>query len=301
VSIRELEPGKKYRVEVYNGRRTSGGAPAKTSRTVWGGVRQARAVERELLSARGRSDPRSRVTERPQQTPGGSARRGAGVPPAPPVDDPLATLSPTAGRVLTAAQRILAERGLSALTLHAVAQESGENKSMTKYYFGNKAGLVAALVDAAVHDECLESASRMQAVTDEDRIARLVRELQSLSEADPGFRAFFDILPHALRNDELRPRLVTLYEWYLELKLDWLGLAGEEDALRRPELRPLAQLLSAVIDGLAIQTLIDPERFDIHAAYAMLQRILAAVLPELLHGQPLRGEAGPQPRSGTGR
>jgi len=292
VSIRELEPGKKYRVEVYNGRRTSGGAPAKTSRTVWGSVRQAQAVEGELLSERGRGDPRSRVTERPRETPDGTAEQPAGATPALPVDDPLATLSPTAARVLTAAQRILAERGLSALTLHAVAQESGENKAMTKYYFGNKAGLVAALMDAAVHDECLESASRMQAVTDEDRITRLVNELQSLSEAHPGFLAFFDILPHALRDDELRPRLVALYEWYLELKLDWLGLAGEENAGRRPELRPLAQLLSAIIDGLAIQTLIDAEQFDIHAAYRMLQRILAAVLPELLRGEPLRGEAG---------
>ena len=72
------------------------------------------------------------------------------------MDDPLAGLSPTAVRVLRAAQRILAERGFSGLTLNAVAVESGENKAMTKYYFGNKAGLIAALLDAAVHDECLE-------------------------------------------------------------------------------------------------------------------------------------------------
>ncbi len=201
-----------------------------------------------------------------------------------PVDDPLAALSPTAIRVLTAAQRILAERGLSALTLNAVAEESGENKAMTKYYFGNKAGLIAALVDAAVHDECLESASRMQGVTDQDRTRRLVDELQHMSEASPSFLAFYDLLPHALRNDDLRPRLATLYEWYLHLKLDWLGLDPDGDVELRAELRPLAQLLSAVIDGLALQALIDPQRFDIEAAYAMLERILTLVLPELLDG-----------------
>lgn len=211
-----------------------------------------------------------------------------------PVDDPLADLSPTAVRVLTAAQRILAERGLSALTLNAVAEESGENKAMTKYYFGNKAGLIAALVDAAVHDECLESASRMQGVTDDDRIERLVTELRHMSLASPGFIAFFDILPHALRNDDLRPRLATLYEWYLQLKLDWLGLDPAADDELRAELRPLAQLMSAVIDGMAIQALIDPERFDIEAAYGMLRRILGAVLPELLAGEPLAGEAAPE-------
>ena len=221
----------------------------------------------------------------------GPARQaGTNAPLRVPVDDPLATLSPTAVRVLTAAQRILAERGFSALTLQAVAEESGENKAMTKYYFQNKAGLIAALVDAAVHDECLESASRMQGVTSENRIERLVDELQSMSGASPGFLAFFDILPHALRNEDLRPRLATLYEWYLQLKLDWLGLDTDFDAGRRSELRPLAQLLSAVIDGLAIQALVDPERFDIHGAYAMLQRILTAVLPELLRDERSDGE-----------
>lgn|GEM_PF-531292 len=225
---------------------------------------------------------------------GGRARAGQGTPlPA----DPLAGLPPTAVRVLTAAQHILTEQGFSALTLNAVAAESGENKAMTKYYFGNKAGLIAALVDAAVHDECLESASRMQGVTDDDRLRRLVEELRHMSEAEPGFLAFYDILPHALRNDELRPRLVTLYEWYLQLKLDWLGLDAEADAERRAELRPLAQLLSAVIDGLAIQALIDDERFDIGAAYAMLERILAATLPGLLDGTPgTASEAGDAPK-----
>jgi AcrR family transcriptional regulator len=202
-----------------------------------------------------------------------------------PVDDPLANLSPTAVRILTTAQHILTERGLSAVTLNAVAEESGENKALTKYYFGNKSGLIGALVDAAVHDECLASASRMQGITDEDRVERLVDELQHMSEATPSFLAFFDILPHAVRNDELRPRLATLYEWYLQLKLDWLGLDTSADVGRRAQLRPLAQLLSAVIDGLAIQALIDPERFDVHAAYAMLERILAIVLPGLLDGE----------------
>ena len=288
MSIKELVRGNKYRVEVYSGERTKSGAPAKSTRIVWGDMQKARATERELLDLRDqgrlrplRNDPLGPHLKTHVDGCGDREKVSSRIP----VDDPLATLSPTAARVLTAAQRILAERGLSALTLHAVAEESGENKAMTKYYFGNKAGLVAALVDAAVHDECLESASRMQAVTDEDRIERLVGELQSLSEASPGFLAFFDILPHALRNADLRPRLVALYEWYLELKLDWLGLDSEPDAERRAELRPLAQLLSAVIDGLAIQTLIDPERLNIDAAYEMLQRILTAVLPELLRDQ----------------
>jgi AcrR family transcriptional regulator len=153
---------------------------------------------------------------------------------------------------------------------------------MTKYYFGNKAGLIAALLDAAIHDECLEAAGRMHDVEPDERVSRLVAELRHMSEVSPGFLVFFDLLPHALRTEELHPRLVTLYEWYLQLKLDWLGLDPDADVELREELRPLAQLLSATIDGLAIQALIDPERFDIEAAYGMLERVLAVALPDLL-------------------
>ena len=61
-------------------------------------------------------------------------------------------------------------------------------------------------------------------------VSRLVDELQHMSEVSPGFLVYFDILPHALRTGDLHPRLVTLYEWYLQLKLDWLGLDPDADA-----------------------------------------------------------------------
>lgn len=241
-------------------------------------------------AGRSQRDTSAASTEREER---GSATGGTRGGPRLPVDDPLASLPPTAARVLSAAQRIVADRGLSALTLNTVAEESGENKAMTKYYFGNKAGLIATLVDAAVHDELLESASRMRDVGQEDRVPRLVDELRHMSGADAGFLTFFSLFPHALRDDELRARLVTLYEWYLQIKLDWLGLDRGSEVDRRAELRPLAQLLSAVIDGMAIQTLIDPERFDLVPAYDLLERILVSVLPDLLgETLPAEPEAG---------
>ncbi len=46
-------------------------------------------------------------------------------------------------------------------------------------------------------------------------------------------------------------------------------------------------------DGMAIQTLIDPERFDLVPAYDLLERILVSVLPDLLgETLPAEPEAG---------
>ena len=60
--------------------------------------------------------------------------------------DPAA-LPPTARRILAAAQGILAERGYAELTMTAIAQVSGANRALVSYYFGGKAGLLAALVE----------------------------------------------------------------------------------------------------------------------------------------------------------
>ena len=43
---------------------------------------------------------------------------------------------------------LLAERGYEAVTFENVAAEAGVNKASIRYNFGNKAGLVAAVVDA---------------------------------------------------------------------------------------------------------------------------------------------------------
>lgn len=202
-------------------------------------------------------------------------------PPVIPVTDPLSTLPDTAVRVLEAAQRVLRDHGFDALTLNTVASESGENKAMTAYYFGNKAGLVAALVDAIIHDECLDAASRMRDVPEQERLAQLVTELRGMSATIDETHVYFDILPHALRNEELRERLAALYEWYIELKLDWLGLERTDEERRR-RLRGLGQVMSALIDGLAIQAMVDPERFPLEPAYEAVAQLFERALPDLL-------------------
>ena len=76
-----------------------------------------------------------------------------------PVHDPRATLHPTALKILEAAKRLLVSKGFEAITLEAIAAEAGVNKASTRYYFGNKAGLMGAIVDEIVLDGCAAVAS----------------------------------------------------------------------------------------------------------------------------------------------
>ena len=79
-------------------------------------------------------------------------------------EDPLSALPETAQKLLRAAKEIIASEGFDALTLNAVSVASGENKAMISYYFGNKAGLVAAVLDSVIHDEYITSQDRMKDV-----------------------------------------------------------------------------------------------------------------------------------------
>ena len=196
-------------------------------------------------------------------------------------ENPLSSLPETARNLIIAAKDIVAQEGFKALTLNAVSERAGENKAMISYYFDNKAGLIAAVVDSVIHDEYLVSRDRMRDVPADQRLEWLVDEMRRLDAAALDFEVFFELLPHVLRDDVLRRRLALLYRWYWSVKLEWLGIEDGPAALQDPDLLGLSQVLSAVIDGLAIQAAIDPE-MDLANPYRVFSRLLQRSLAEEL-------------------
>ena len=209
---------------------------------------------------------------------GHAARRGGDA--AQPSGDPRHGMSPPALNMLAAAQRVLVEKGFTGLTLRAIAQESGENSAMVQYYFGNKEGLVKAMIDSVFRDDQQDAAAAMSTVTSDDRLPRFVDGLRTISSSR-SFRVFFDILPYALRNEGLRSRMARAYDSYRQIKRDWLRGRDDPSPLEQEALLGVAELMTAVVDGLAIQESIDDE-FDMRRAYAALEFMLQRSLPELL-------------------
>ncbi len=197
-----------------------------------------------------------------------------------PGGDPRQGMSPPALNILAAAQRVLVDKGFSGLTLRAIAQESGENSAMVQYYFGNKEGLVKAMIDSVFRDDQQDAAAAMSTGTADDRLPRFVDGLRTISSSR-SFRVFYDILPYALRNEGLRSRMARAYDSYRQIKRDWLRGKDEPTLLEQEALLGVAELMTAVVDGLAIQEAIDDE-FDMRRAYAVLEFMLQRSLPELL-------------------
>jgi AcrR family transcriptional regulator len=187
-------------------------------------------------------------------------------------EDPTAQLSPTARRLVAAARRLLARDGFAALTVEAVAAEAGAYRDSVRYHFGSKAAFVAAVVDSLAHDQSL-SASReaRDLASGGERVHGLVLGERDLVADRDGFRDFFAIFPHVLRDEDLRWRIAALYDWYRDLFVESLSGPGTTADAR---LRGIASLMSAMTDGLAVQKLLDPEGVDLEALFALWERMV---------------------------
>jgi AcrR family transcriptional regulator len=197
--------------------------------------------------------------------------RGRGLPEPLLLEDPMQALPPTAQRILAAARRMLAEGGFEALKLSAIAAEAGESKASIGYHFGNKAGLVTALVDSLAHEANRGLIEETGACPPgEDRVHALIDGESRIAADAESFQSFFDVLPHALRDPDLRERVAALYDGYRETVLRCLDSAGPGKAA---ELRPFAMLMIAIVDGLAIQHGLDPGGADVRAATELWERL----------------------------
>ena len=205
-----------------------------------------------------------------------SLARGEGLPEPLLLEDPMEALAPTARRLLAAAQRLLAGGGFEALKLSAIAREAGESKASIGYHFGNKAGLVTALVDSFAHEAnrgLIEDTGALP--RGQERIHALIDGETRIAADAESYQSFFEVLPHALRDADLRERVAALYDGYRDTVLRCLDAA---DPAAKERLRPFAMLMIAIVDGLAIQHGLDPEGADVAAATALWERLVRPYL-----------------------
>jgi AcrR family transcriptional regulator len=178
---------------------------------------------------------------------------------------------PRGARVLVkAAKDLLIEDGFAALSLDNISRRAGKNKAMVRHYFGGKDGLLAALVDDLFHDAVTGLLRQTECLPDgEERLQVFLARSRELIEKQE-FRAFFDILPHALRDERLRRQIADLYDYYRALNRLCLTSQAAENAVTAP----LASLVVALVDGLTIQAALDPEGFSPDEPFALLGSML---------------------------
>ena len=164
-------------------------------------------------------------------------------------------------RLLEAARSLLRERAYGKITARDLVAASGTNLGSIGYHFGSKEGLLNEAIGLAF-EEWADTIIRATRVTPGPEPLSLTKSLQAvLDEYDsirPYFNAYIEALARSARSRALRDQLAAHYnrqrDRVADLLTDSLG-----DTIRPSDARHLASVMIAMVDGLFIQTFVDPD------------------------------------------
>jgi TetR/AcrR family transcriptional regulator, regulator of biofilm formation and stress response len=155
------------------------------------------------------------------------------------------------GAIIDAAVRIIATRGLPALTHRNVAREAKVPLAATTYYFASKEEILREALEAlaaAEVERLAELASTIRSVSSTAELAELVAQalLPDPEEAERRWLAQFEIYLEAARNPALRPAVEHWRAAFAEVAESALRVAGARDP------KGHAELAVAGINGLLL-------------------------------------------------
>lgn len=191
-------------------------------------------------------------------------------------------LPETAERILAAAKRILARHGWRGLTNAAIAAEADVYEPAINYYFGGRKGLVVMVFESIMRDAMVAmEESLMELPPGTDRVDATAEVLAALTDmlVPDGYAAFFETFPHLLR--DRRAREVTLERCATHEDVIIRALTNRDDPETLERLRPHAILFIAVLDGLAIRKLLDPDNELFNEAAELFSAFMKTALADI--------------------
>jgi AcrR family transcriptional regulator len=170
--------------------------------------------------------------------------------------------SEKARRIVQAMRASVGTRGAAGSTFDQVAREAGVSRGLLHYYFGTKERLLVEVVrhDCDVRMSAIE-ASLSGAESVDEIVLILVEALERLVERDPGaFALIFEMFTASRQNDELAEAMGEVYRRVRDQIARALRAKDDEGVVElRGDPESVGSILLAMADGLALQSLSDPE------------------------------------------
>jgi AcrR family transcriptional regulator len=187
-------------------------------------------------------------------------------------------------RILAAARRVVSERGMTALSVQAVAAEAGVTKSAISYHFGSKDGLVRAIIASMAVKEPDEARMAVGRIADPaERFHAFMSLYLERVRTNQNFRIAFALGPTAFNDEKMRVSGRTA--------------ALDMEALHLPRSRSVGVLMAVLmssITGLAFSYASHSAVMDLDACFAQLEECMA---PAFLHAMTA---TDPPPGQGPG-
>lgn len=187
-------------------------------------------------------------------------------------------------RILAAATEVFSTRGYAGAGVDRLAEKSGIAKTAIYYHFGNKEGLLAAVLERAATQwiDGIQSAAR-QGGDPLQRLDRALAGMRAMLEERPWIYKLFQIL--ALEVAEEKPEIRATLKAILDRARDAIT-EGMRDALGIdvPGANQIAGLMLSILDGISLGMQIDDE-LSLDDAFTELRRVVAFMIACRLNPQ----------------
>jgi AcrR family transcriptional regulator len=182
-------------------------------------------------------------------------------------------------QILTAAHAVASRKGIDGLTVRAVADRAKLSHGLVLFHFKRKDELVTALLDRVLETTFLLTVSEqvLELPDARDRFVAAIRqEMDRLSQEPRRMRLFFEYWALGSRHSRVRTKVSTALSSYRAAFRTFAEDVLRTDASRFSDVTPegLAAIAVSLINGCAVQAMIDPVGFDIEAYRASAQGVL---------------------------
>lgn len=180
-------------------------------------------------------------------------------------------------RIVAAAYDVLSKKGYDRASTKEIATTAGVAQGLINYYFPSKDQLFAEVFRRETERYCKAFEGAIDFNQKEPLTIAAIADIMEVSkskalEEPEWFRLRYELFAIGMRNEAARPILKTM----LSTKREYIAQMVEPlTGMPIEESRTLASILHAVIEGLALQKIAEPD-FKYDEAYAMLSQMLGA-------------------------
>jgi AcrR family transcriptional regulator len=181
-------------------------------------------------------------------------------------------------RILDAATELFATRGYAGAGVDRLAERSGIAKTAIYYHFGNKEGLLAAVLERTATQwiEGIQQASR-QAGDPLGRLDRALVGMRAMLEERPWIYNLFQILALEVADEkpEIRRTLQGIVRRARQAITDGIR---EALGVEVPDVDGVATILLATLDGVSLGMQIDADGVSLDQLFTDLRRITGVLI-----------------------
>lgn len=176
-------------------------------------------------------------------------------------------------KIIDVATALVMEQGVKGTSLADIASAAGISKGTLFYHFAAKDDLIYELTEQHFDRVTRASIKRVDQMRSASLQEILQESLLSILQAEDRGKLNLYLLQEAvIENPALKKRFASKYQEFQTLMMEYLDLVAPH--LDPDRVKVFARIFVAILDGLIIQWLLEPEAIDVKAISAMLAAIL---------------------------